>query len=73
MAQLVKNLHAMRGTWVVSLGGEDPLEKAMATKPIIWPGEFHEQRSLMGYSPWGRKEYDTTEQLTHSICRTDVS
>ena len=29
------------------------------------PGEFHGQRSLAGYSPWGRKESDTTEQLTH--------
>ena len=24
----------------------------------------HEQRSLAGYSPWGRKELDTTERLT---------
>ena len=38
----------------------------MATKPIFWPGEFHEQRSLVGCSPWGHKEYDTTEQLTHT-------
>ena len=28
------------------------------------PGEFREQRSLEGYGPWGRKESDTTEQLT---------
>ena len=28
------------------------------------PGEFHGQRSLEGYSPWGRKESDTTERLT---------
>jgi len=28
------------------------------------PGELHGQRSLEGYSPWGRKESDTTEQLT---------
>ena len=28
------------------------------------PGEFHRQRSLDGYSPWGHKESDTTEQLT---------
>ena len=30
-------------------------------------GEFHGQRSLMGYSPWGHKESDTTEQLTLSL------
>ena len=31
------------------------------------PGEFHGQRSLVGYSPWGRKELDTTERLTLSL------
>ena len=31
MAQLVKNLPAMRETWVQSLGWEDPLDKGMAT------------------------------------------
>ena len=32
------------------------------------PGESHGQRSLAGYSPWGWKESDTTEQLnTHSL------
>ena len=29
------------------------------------PGEFHAQSSLAGYSPWGCKESDTTEQVTH--------
>ena len=29
--------------------------------PVFLPGEFHGQRSLAGYSPWGRKELDTTE------------
>ena len=40
--------------------GEDSLEKEMATHPVFLPGEFNEQRSLVGYSPWGRKELDTT-------------
>ena len=35
VAQLVKNLLAMRETWVPSLGWEDPLEKRMATHPSI--------------------------------------
>ena len=30
---------------------------------VLLPGKSHEQRSLVGYSPWGRKEPDTTEQL----------
>ena len=29
--------------------------------PVFLPGEYHEQRSLAGYSPWGHKESDTTE------------
>ena len=40
----------------------------MAThSPILLPGESHGQRSLAGCSPWGRKESDTTEQLTMHI------
>ena len=30
-------------------------------------GESHGQRSLLGYSPWGRKELDTTESLMLSL------
>ena len=45
-------------------GLEDPLEKGMATHSSILAGKFHGQRSLMGYSPWGHKELDTTERLT---------
>ena len=48
-------------------GWEDPLEKGMATIPKFLPGEFHGQSSLAGYSPWGHKELDTTEQLTLSL------
>ena len=34
----------------------------MAThSSILSPGESHEQRSLVGYSPWGHEESDTTE------------
>ena len=32
--------------------------------PVFLPGEFHGQRSLVGYSPWGHKELDMTECLT---------
>ena len=35
VAQLVKNLPAMRETWVRSLGWEDPLEKGKATTPVL--------------------------------------
>ena len=52
----------MQETQVRSLGREDPLEKEMAAHSSIL-GESHGRRSLVGYSPWGRKELDTTERL----------
>ena len=55
MAQLAKNPPAMWETWVQSLGWED----ALNTTPVFWPGEFHDL-----YSPWCRKELDTTERLS---------
>ena len=39
------------------------LEKEIQPTPIFLPGKSHGQRSLVGYSPWGPKELDTTEQL----------
>ena len=61
---MVKNPPAMQETWVRSLSQENPLEKGMATTAVFLPGESHGQRSLVGYSPWGCKESDTTEH-TH--------
>ena len=61
MAQLVKSLPGMRETRVQSLGWEGPLEKEMATTLVFLPGEFHGQRSLLVYSPWGHKESDMAE------------
>ena len=58
---MVKNPPAMQETQVRSLGGEDPLEKEMATTTVFLPGKLHGQRSLAGYSPWGCKESDTTK------------
>ena len=46
---------------VQSLGREDPLEEGMATHPSISAWRIHRQRSLVGYSPQGCKESDTTE------------
>ena len=42
------------------------LERGWQPTPVFLPGEFHGQRSLVGYSLWGRKESDTTEWLTHT-------
>ena len=46
-------------------GLERSLEKGIRLPtPVFSPGEFHGQKSLVGYSPWGCKESDTTERLT---------
>ena len=61
----VKNPPAMWETWVRSLGWENPLEEGMATHPSqpnpTYLENPHGERSLAGYSPWVRKESDTTE------------
>ena len=46
--------------------------------PVLLPGKSHGPRSLVGYSPWGRKESDTTEQLHFTswqnvLCETCLS
>ena len=46
--------------------GRSPWRRKWQSTPVFLPGEFHGQRSLAGYSPWVRKELDTTEQLTHT-------
>ena len=61
VAQLIKNPPAMRETWVQSLGGEDPLEKGKATHSSVVACRI----PWTVYSPWGRKESDTTERLSH--------
>ena len=36
--------------------------RAWQSTPVFLPGESHGQRNLVGYSPRGRKELDTTEE-----------
>ena len=48
MDQMVKNQPTVWETQVLSLGWEYPLEKGMQPTPVFLPGEFHEQRSLVG-------------------------
>ena len=49
-----------------SIPGLGRLEKGMATHSSTLAWRIYGQRSLVGYSPWGRKEPDTTEWLTHT-------
>ena len=57
IAQSVKNLPAMQETPVWFQGQEDPWRRKWQSIPVFLPGESHEQRSLAGYSPWGRKSW----------------
>ena len=63
MAQTVKHLPVMWGTWVRSLGQEYPLEKEWQPTLVLLLGKSHGQRSLVGYSPRRCKKSDTTERL----------
>ena len=56
--QVETNLPAMQETQVQFLSQEDSLAKEIATLSSILPGEFHRERSLVGYSPWDPKELD---------------
>ena len=58
----------MQETQVRFLGQEEPLEKEMETCSSILAGKSHGQRSLVGYSPQGQRESDTTEH-THTPYR----
>ena len=57
----------MLETRVWSLGREILLRRKWQLTPVLLPGKSHGQRSLAGYSPWGRKELDTTEQLYFTL------
>ena len=72
VAQMVKNLPAMQETWVWSLGQEIPWRRKWLPTPIFLPGESHGQRNLVGYSPWGHKELDVTEQWTLKRDRVEI-
>ena len=63
VAQLVKNLPAMQETHVQFLGGEDPLEKEMATHSSILAWRFPWTEEPGGLQYMGHKESDTIEQL----------
>ena len=43
--------------------GRSPWRRKRQPTPVLLPGKSHGRRSLVGYSPWGRKELDTTERL----------
>ena len=63
---MVKNWPAMQerprfDPWV----GKTLWRREQLRTRVIWPGEFHGQGSLAGYSPWDPKEPDRTKRLFH--------
>ena len=55
--------------------GKIPWRRAWQPAPVLLPGESHGQRSLVGYSPWGRKESDTADRpsTAHSRALSIIS
>ena len=63
MAQMVKHLSAVQETKFNPWVGTIPWRRKWQPTPVLLPGKSHGWRSLVGYSPWGCKESDMTEQL----------
>ena len=55
-----------RGVWELSwvkVASEMDQRRKWRPTPVLLPGKSHGRRSLVGCSPWGRKESDTNERL----------
>ena len=52
--------------WVAKI----PWKREWQSTPVFLPGEFHGQRNLVSYGPWGLKELDTTEHISMHDGRT---
>ena len=76
--QIMQNIYVLLGDWLrwqrIRLQcrrpgfdpwvGKTPWRRAWQPTLVFLPGESHGQRSLVGYSPWGHRESDMTEQLS---------
>ena len=77
VVQTVKNLPVVLETQVDPWVGNIPWRRNWQCTPVFLPGEFHGQRSLVGYCSWDCKESDTAKELTlsqsmrefHNRCR----
>ena len=65
MVLVVKNPLANAGDIIDrgSIPGKIPRRRKWQPTPVFLPGKSHRQRRLVGYSPWGHKESDTTEVI----------
>ena len=64
VTQTVKNLPAIQESGFDPWVGKISWRRAWPPTLVFLPGESHGQRNLAGYSPWGHKEWHTTEQLS---------
>ena len=78
MALVVKNPPANAGDtgdegWFAgsedSLGQKIPRKRTRQPTPVVLSRESHGQRSLVGYSPWGRKVLNMTEVTWHTCTK----
>ena len=67
VARSVKSLPAMQGPKFDPWVGKTSWRREWQPTPVFLPGEFHGQRSLVGYSLWSHKESGTTDRLTHTV------
>ena len=77
MALAVKNplvnAGEIRDSGSISGSGSPRQGGAWQPTPVFLPGEFHGQRSLVGYGSWGHKELDTTEDTQHAhTCHLEI-
>ena len=61
---MVKNLPVILKSRVDLWVGKIHWRREWKPSPVLMPGESHGQKTLAGYSLWGHKRLDTTEQLT---------
>ena len=63
MVKILLGSEEMQDTWVRKI----PWRRAWQPTPVFLPGKLHGQGSMVGYTPKGRKELDTTDRLsTHA-------
>ena len=71
-SQVVKNPPANSGNTrdmsSIPGSGRSPWIRKWPPTPVFLPGESHGQRSPAGYSPWGCRESDTTENTHYTVC-----
>ena len=64
----------MQETWVLIPGwGKAPRRRKQHPTPVFLPGKSHGQRSLVDYSPYGRKETDRTKHIHISAKKASKS